>query len=64
MKIYDIIIGCTVQAYAHVEVEAEDEAEAERRALDAAEPSIDCIFEPEWSDAEDYRIVDVREPGE
>ncbi len=62
---YDVMIACSVPAFARVEVEADSESELVEkiRAIldqDAADLSFD---ELEWGSADDYRLANVRQDG-
>ena len=67
MKKYKVTVAVTVPAYAEIEIEAESQAAAEQavaKELDECEDAWassfwgDLVFQPEWQEAEDFRIVE------
>lgn len=67
MKKYKILLAVTVPAYATVEIEAESQAAAEQavaKELDECEDEFasrfwqDAVFNPDWQQADDFRIVE------
>lgn len=70
-KKYKVTVAVTVPAYAEIEIEAESQAAAEQAVakelddLDKACVEVwssyfwqDLTFEPDWQQAEDFRIVE------
>lgn len=64
---YKVMIAVNVPAYAEVEIEAESQADAERKVakeLDECEDEFasrfwhHSVFNPDWQQAEDFRIVE------
>jgi hypothetical protein len=64
---YKVLIAVNVPAYAEVEIEAESQADAERKVakeLDECEDEFasrfwqNSVFNPDWQQAEDFRIVE------
>ena len=54
---YDIIIGCTVNAYARVEIDAKGDADLRGKLVQLLRAGAqDLTFTPEWGDAGYYRI--------
>jgi hypothetical protein len=70
-KKYKVTVAVTVPAYATVEIEAESQAAAEQKITDEIDSCEnagvdvwasnfwqDLTFEPDWQQAEDFRIVE------
>jgi hypothetical protein len=67
MNKYIVTLAVSVPAYAEIEIEAESQAAAEQavaKQLDkcgdefASPLWLDSVFQPEWQEAEDFRIVE------
>ena len=54
MKTYIVQVACSVEEYGEIEVEAESLEEA---IAEARETIYDAEMEPDWSSANDHRII-------